>query len=74
MTRPKRYKQCVPGGVGGADDSPVSRSAALAWHGKPKPDSLIAATAIVHDLTVVTRNVDDFKKSGVRVLNVFEEA
>lgn len=32
-------------------------------------DELIAATAIVHDLTVVTRNVRDFEHSGCRVLS-----
>ncbi len=38
----------------------------------PTTDSLIAATAIVHDLTVVTRNVGDFTRSGVTVLNPFD--
>ena len=37
-------------------------------------DAMIAATARVHDLTVVTRNVRDFKNFGVRVLNPFETA
>ena len=32
-------------------------------------DELIAATAIVHDLTVVTRNVRDFEYAGCRVLS-----
>lgn len=32
-------------------------------------DALIAATGLVHGLTVVTRNVVDFKSSGVRLLN-----
>ncbi len=35
-------------------------------------DKLIAATALIHDLTVVTRNVDDFVGTGVRLLNPFE--
>lgn len=35
-------------------------------------DKLIAATALIHDLVVVTRNVDDFKGTGVRLLNPFE--
>jgi predicted nucleic acid-binding protein len=34
-----------------------------------QPDALIAATAIVHDLAVVTRNVDDFDRAGVPVIN-----
>jgi toxin FitB len=34
-------------------------------------DKLIAATAMIHDLTVVTRNVDDFAGTGARVLNPF---
>lgn len=32
-------------------------------------DALIAATALVHGMKVVTRNVDDFKHSGVDILN-----
>ena len=32
-------------------------------------DGLIAATALVHNLTVVTRNVADFADTGVRVVN-----
>jgi predicted nucleic acid-binding protein len=32
-------------------------------------DALIAATALVHGMTVVTRNVSDFASSGVTVLN-----
>ena len=34
-------------------------------------DALIAATALVHGLTVVTRNVKDFKPLGVAVLDPF---
>ncbi len=34
-------------------------------------DKQIAATALVYNLTVVTRNVDDFKETGVRLLNPF---
>jgi predicted nucleic acid-binding protein len=35
-------------------------------------NSLIAATALVHGMTVVTRNVADFERSGVRTLNPWE--
>jgi len=36
-------------------------------------DKQIAATALIHDLTVVTRNHKDFTKTGVRTLNPFRE-
>ncbi len=35
-------------------------------------DSFIAATALVHGLTVVTRNVKDFQPLGCKVLNPWE--
>ena len=35
-------------------------------------DALIAATALVHGMTVVTRNVADFKPTGVPILNPWE--
>jgi toxin FitB len=35
-------------------------------------DALIAATALVHGLTVATRNVADFERAGVGVLNPWE--
>ena len=34
-------------------------------------DKQIAAIALIHDLAVVTRNVDDFRGTGVRLLNPF---
>lgn len=37
----------------------------------PIKDSLIASTALVHGLTVVTRNLSDFDKAGVDILNPF---
>jgi hypothetical protein len=44
-----------------------------AWLHVPDPhpvrDGLIAATALVHGMTVVTRNVIDFEPTGVRILN-----
>lgn len=41
--------------------------------GTPLPviDSLIAATALVHNLQIVTRNVDDFERCGVTCINLW---
>ena len=36
-------------------------------------DKQIAAIALLHDLVVVTRNVDDFAGTGVTTLNPFQE-
>lgn len=38
----------------------------------PIIDSLLAATALEHDLTIVTRNTDDFTGTGARVLNIWD--
>lgn len=48
--------------------------AALRKAGKAMPikDSMIAATALTHGLTVATRNVQDFKKANVRVIDPFD--
>jgi len=52
---------------------------AAAWgrqqYTRPLPviDALLAATARVHGLTVVTRNVKDFELAGAQVLNPFAE-
>ncbi len=57
---------------------PVTQDVALEWGrlsaGNPPPvvDGLIAATALVHGMTVVTRNVADFEPTGVPLLNPFE--
>jgi predicted nucleic acid-binding protein len=40
----------------------------------PIKDSLIAATALVHELTVATRNRSDFEKAGVKVVDPFRPA
>lgn len=41
--------------------------------GNESADLMIAATALERGLTVVTRNVSDFERSGVPVLNPFEQ-
>ena len=38
----------------------------------PLVDSVLAATALAHDLTLVTRNTKDIQDTGVRYLNPFE--
>ena len=56
---------------------PVTPAIAKLWGrlcvqtGNKGIDNLIAATALCHNLTVVTRNVKDFEPTGVRVLNPF---
>jgi toxin FitB len=44
-----------------------------ALHPEPALDKLIAATAMVYGLTVVTRNVRDFEPTGVLLFNPFED-
>ncbi len=49
------------------------RSAALhAPNPRPLSDSLIAATALVHGMTVVTRNIADFETCGVALVNPWD--
>jgi predicted nucleic acid-binding protein len=40
--------------------------------GTPLPDSLIAATAKVHNLTLATRNTADFAPCGIDLVNPWE--
>lgn len=40
----------------------------------PCIDSLLAATALVHGLTLVIRNLADFELPGVRVVNPWDHA
>jgi toxin FitB len=56
---------------------PIDGEIALLWGKLRVPDfqhpldKLIAATALIYGLTVVTRNTDDFQNTGVRLLNPF---
>jgi hypothetical protein len=52
-------------------DTAVAQRCAALHVPEPRPamDSLIAATALVHGMTLVTRNVADFQSSGVTIFN-----
>lgn len=41
-------------------------------HPEHPVDKQIAAIALIHDLTVITRNVDDFRGTGARTRNPFD--
>ncbi|MDQ6973000.1 MAG: type II toxin-antitoxin system VapC family toxin [Mariprofundaceae bacterium] len=62
------YQDCILG---------INHDIAQLWgklrvpHPENAIDKQIAATALIYDLTVVTRNQRDFVKTGVRVLNPF---
>ncbi|OGT62001.1 MAG: hypothetical protein A3E85_05290 [Gammaproteobacteria bacterium RIFCSPHIGHO2_12_FULL_45_12] len=40
---------------------------------KPERDAIIAATALVHGMTIITRNHKDFNQTGANVFNPWEE-
>jgi len=59
---------------------PIDQDVSLIWaalrvpHHENALDKLIAATALSHSLTLVTRNTKDFIKTGVPLLNPFSIA
>ena len=57
-----------------AVDTTVAQRSARLHVPNPRPvrDGLIAATALVHGMTVVTRNLADFEPTGVALLNPWE--
>jgi predicted nucleic acid-binding protein len=56
-------------------DTAVARRSAALSVPDPRPvrDGLIAATALVHGMTVVTRNIADFIATGVPLLNPWDD-
>ncbi len=50
----------------------LTANAQLQGKNIPAADGLIAATALTHGLHVMTRNVSDFKATGVLLLNPWE--
>jgi hypothetical protein len=57
---------------------PIDKNIGQLWgrwrvpHPEHALDKLIAATGLIHDLIIVTRNADNFSSAGVRVLNPFD--
>jgi len=67
VARPKRFR------ILNIDRAIAEQAADFrAAHDTPFEDSLIAATAKVHGLTLATRNTADFAATGIRVLNPWE--
>ncbi len=60
------------------DEKVLLRWRSLVWEGQKagytyaQPDALLAATAIEHELGVVTRNTEDFSRAGLRLLNPWQ--
>ena len=68
-------EQVAPAYNGLPMNAAVFRAWARLMHGKSNTlyeDAMIAATASVHKLVVVTRNVPDFKALKVETLNPFK--
>ncbi len=80
--RRARLKQWFDAGVQRIQCLPWEAETGLRWaellaslrasgRAMPVKDSLIAATALVHDLVVATRNRTDFEKAGVETIDPF---
>lgn len=80
--RRKRLERWFDAGVSRLHCIPWEAEQGLRWaqlvaslrsagHAIPVKDSLIATTALVHDLALATRNRADFAKTGVKVVDPF---
>jgi predicted nucleic acid-binding protein len=80
--RRKRFELWFAEGVENIVCLPIEAATGIRWaqllaklrgsgSAMPLKDSLIAATALVHGLTVATRNIRDFQKAGVKVFDPF---
>lgn len=67
------FKPSMNGRILGVDDTTAAICATLHVPNKsPENDAWIAATAIQHRFTLVTRNIADFQHTGVALLNPFD--
>ena len=80
--RRKRLELWLAEGVENLVCLPIDAATGICWaqllarlrasgRAMPFKDSLIAATALAHGLTVATRNTNDFQQAGVKVLDPF---
>lgn len=80
--RRRRLEQWFADGIRRLHCLPWDRETGLRWaelvaalrssgRAMPTKDSLIAATALTHGLTVATHNRADFEKAGVKIVDPF---